>query len=251
MTKTYDTPFIMPANDVTILVWVERWRFDHWEYDNSDSKVVSLAVPAPPPPPPPCSISISAPDSAQQGETVNLSTVITNNSPYAQLYKTEMYANAEFIGSIEATIPGYSSRTYGGSFVMPADDVTILVWVERWKFDHWEYDNSDSKVVSLAVPAPPELAWLYTDVVGEGRIEREPPDNAFPIGTVVTLTAIPDSGYRFFEWRGDLSGISPTKSIIMDEDKYVTALFELIPAPPPPPAEPEFRGFAVKEYTRG
>ena len=107
-----------------------------------------------PPPPPPCSISISAPGSAQEGATASLSATITNNSPYAQLYKTSMYAGAEFIGSIEDTIPGYSSRTYSGSFVMPARAVTVLVWVEVWHVDHWDYNNSASKVISLEAEVP-------------------------------------------------------------------------------------------------
>lgn len=110
--------------------------------------------PEEPPSVPPCSISISAPDSAREGATVSLSTTITNSSPYAQLYKTEMYADVEFIGSIEDTIPGYSSRTYSGSFVMPARAVTILIWVERWAATYWAYDNSASKVISLEVEVP-------------------------------------------------------------------------------------------------
>jgi len=120
--------------------------------------------PEPPPPEPepapPCSISITAPDSAQEGETVSLSATITNNSPYAQLYKTELYAGAEFIGSIEDTIPGYSSRFYNGSFVMPAFDVTILIWVEVWRVDYWDYNNSASRIVSFAIP--PEYAGSIT-----------------------------------------------------------------------------------------
>ena len=136
--------------------------------------------PEPPPPEeplpaPPCSISITAPDSAQEGETVSLSALITNNSPYAQLYKTKLYAGTEFIGSIEDTIPGYSSRTYGGSFVMPAFDVTILIWVEVWRVDHWDYNNSASRIVSLVIP--PE----YTGSITRKELDYDAVRVPFPV----------------------------------------------------------------------
>lgn len=138
--------------------------------------------PEPPPgeplPAPPCSISITAPDSAQEGEKVSLSATITNNSSYAQLYKTELYAGTEFIGSIEDTIPGYSSRNYGGSFVMPARDVTVLIWVEVWRVDHWDYNNSASKMVSLVVPPPPPE---FAGTISRKELEYDHVERGIPV----------------------------------------------------------------------
>ncbi len=157
--KTYSASFTMPADDITVLAWVERWVFDHWAYYGSDSESVALYTPPPPPPPPvppPCSIFIAAPSSAEEGERVQLSARITNNSPNAELYKIEMYAGADLIGRITDTIPGGSSETYGGSFTMPAGDITILVWVEVSYLGEWRYSNSASRTVTLA----PEVAWV-------------------------------------------------------------------------------------------
>jgi len=47
----------------------------------------------------------------------------------------------------------------------------------------------------------------------------------FPRGTNVTLTAIPDPGWVFMGWGGDCTGTSPTCTLTMDRDRWVTAFF--------------------------
>ena len=44
-------------------------------------------------------------------------------------------------------------------------------------------------------------------------------------GTVVQLTAVPDSGYSFSGWNGDLSGSANPTSLTMNSAKAVTATF--------------------------
>jgi len=34
----------MPAFDVTILIWVEVWRVDHWDYNSSATRNVALEL---------------------------------------------------------------------------------------------------------------------------------------------------------------------------------------------------------------
>ncbi len=46
-------------------------------------------------------------------------------------------------------------------------------------------------------------------------------------GSVVTVTATPNTGYAFSSWSGDCSG--PTCSVTMDSDKTVTANFTTVP----------------------
>lgn len=60
--------------------------------------------------------------------------------------------------------------------------------------------------------------------VGSGIVS--PSDGDFDVGTEVTLTATPSSGYRFVSWSGDVSGTSPVITITMDSNKNVTANFE-------------------------
>ena len=51
----------------------------------------------------------------------------------------------------------------------------------------------------------------------------------FPGGTVVTLTAVPDSGATFAGWSGGCTGSSATCSVTMNASRSVTATFNTIP----------------------
>jgi len=69
---------------------------------------------------------------------------------------------------------------------------------------------------------------LNLDVSGGGSITSDPlPMAKFYLpNTVVTLTAVPDSGFEFIEWTGDLTGSDNPTTITMDEVKSITAVFE-------------------------
>jgi len=50
-------------------------------------------------------------------------------------------------------------------------------------------------------------------------------DGTYASGTLVKLTAVPASGYKFNSWSGDLTGNSNPVTIIMDKNKTITATF--------------------------
>jgi uncharacterized repeat protein (TIGR02543 family) len=59
-----------------------------------------------------------------------------------------------------------------------------------------------------------------------GSITKSPDQTTYTYGTVVTLTAIPDAGYHFTGWAGDVANpTSPTTTIFMAENKTITANF--------------------------
>jgi len=62
-----------------------------------------------------------------------------------------------------------------------------------------------------------------------GTTDPVPGSHTYDVGTDVSLTAIPDSGYRFTGWTGDVLGglenVIPV-TITMDSDKSITANFE-------------------------
>ena len=107
-------------------------------------------------------IVITAPDSAQAGVTVNFSVKVKNISAYHYTFHTECWAPDQLpeskIIDEEEIITSGSSKTYSGSFVMPSKDAQIFVWVERWAFDHYVYDNSALKDVILSIPGFSEFA---------------------------------------------------------------------------------------------
>jgi len=60
---------------------------------------------------------------------------------------------------------------------------------------------------------------------GAGSVSLNPPGGVYQSGTQVQLTATANSGYVFDHWEGDLIGNEITKTILMDSNKTVTAVF--------------------------
>ena len=62
-----------------------------------------------------------------------------------------------------------------------------------------------------------------------GRGGKVSGGGSYDLGSEVTLTAIPDDGYKFAYWTGDVSTMQNPIKITMDVAKNVTAVFEPIP----------------------
>jgi uncharacterized repeat protein (TIGR02543 family) len=60
---------------------------------------------------------------------------------------------------------------------------------------------------------------------GAGTVSLNPAGGTYPAGTVVTLTAIANSGYTFSSWSGDVTGTSNPTTVTMTANKSVTAIF--------------------------
>jgi len=60
-----------------------------------------------------------------------------------------------------------------------------------------------------------------------GVVALDPPGPAYPLGSVVTLTANPDPSQLFTGWGGDLQGSGNPTTLVVDADKMVTAGFVL------------------------
>ncbi|MDH4210903.1 MAG: NF038122 family metalloprotease [candidate division WOR-3 bacterium] len=67
--------------------------------------------------------------------------------------------------------------------------------------------------------------YIHTRVAGSGAVEIEPDTPWHDPGTPVQVTAIPDSGWIFNAWGDDLSGNTNPATVIMDDDKFITATF--------------------------
>ena len=71
----------------------------------------------------------------------------------------------------------------------------------------------------------PVMYVLDTSVSGSGMISIDPDQATYGSGQSVALTAVPDPGYNFAGWGGDLSGSINPVTITMDGDKTITAIF--------------------------
>jgi hypothetical protein len=90
------------------------------------------------------------------------------------------------------------------------------------------------KIGFTASAIPSGRYALAVSTTGSGQVTK---DSAGPViwenyapNTVVTLTAIPNSGQSFTGWSGDCAGMSFTTSVTMDKNKVCTANFYPIPS---------------------
>jgi len=84
--------------------------------------------------------------------------------------------------------------------------------------------NSNKDITANFTSIPPTYT-LTTHVDPEGAGTVSPPGGTFPSGTVVSVSANPNSGWTFDRWSGSASGTSQTITIIMDSNKEITAHF--------------------------
>ena len=76
-------------------------------------------------------------------------------------------------------------------------------------------------------------AWMKTEVpltlsiskIGTGTITADPPDFIYNPGTLVTLTAVPDTASTFAGWEGDTVSTDNPIVLMMNSNKVITARF--------------------------
>ncbi|MBZ0122625.1 MAG: hypothetical protein K8F31_01910, partial [Roseovarius sp.] len=100
-----------------------------------------------------------------------------------------------------------------------------------WRFDHWSGALSGSTNPSnLTMDGDKSVTatfiqtfTLSTSASGNGSIT--PSAGTYDTGTVVSLQATPDAGWRFKEWTGALSGSTNPTNLTMNSNKSVGATF--------------------------
>ncbi len=109
---------------------------------------------------------------------------------------------------------------------------------EEYLFAEWTGDvENEENPLSLTVDQDYSLTAnfekktysLSTNTEGDGAIDEnvvQEKSTDYESGTVVELTANPGEGYKFVEWKGDLSGTENPQQITVDNPKEVTAVFE-------------------------
>ena len=70
-----------------------------------------------------------------------------------------------------------------------------------------------------------ELLVKYTLTTNAENGTVIPSDSTYYDGTTAELTAIPNEGYKFSKWTGDISGLSNPVTVTMDTNKTITAIF--------------------------
>ncbi|HRW07547.1 MAG TPA: DUF1349 domain-containing protein [Caldilineaceae bacterium] len=106
-----------------------------------------------------------------------------------------------------------------------------------WNFSGWSGDLSGNQnPATLAITGSEVVTATFTpkplalniQLNGGGTVRLNPDQIYFDNGDVVTLTAIPNRGWVFDGWSGDLTGGDVAKVLTMNSNKTVTANFRLL-----------------------
>ena len=104
---------------------------------------------------------------------------------------------------------------------------------KRYVFEVWnDGDTTNPRVITVGNSNADYIAnykvqyYLEADVEGRGNVELSPEGPWYDSNDTVFVKAIPDSGYYFAGWSGDLSGVKEDTSLVMDGPKNITAKFE-------------------------
>ncbi|AZR72908.1 hypothetical protein BBF96_05590 [Anoxybacter fermentans] len=62
---------------------------------------------------------------------------------------------------------------------------------------------------------------------GKGKVTKNPDQSLYEKGTKVTLNAIPEEGWKFKSWKGDITGSTNPVNITVDKNNNVIAVFEI------------------------
>jgi uncharacterized repeat protein (TIGR02543 family) len=123
--------------------------------------------------------------------------------------------------------PNAASYTYGQVVTLQA------VPDAGYTFSGWSGDlTGTTNPVTLVMNANKSVtanftANSYTLSISatHGSVTRSPNAASYTYGQVVTLQAVPDAGYAFSGWSGNLTGTTNPATLVMDANKSVTANF--------------------------
>jgi len=126
-------------------------------------------------------------------------------------------------GSIDLTPPG---GTYVAGTVVVATATPDAGYLFRgWTGDLSGTENPTTLVLDADKSVGAQFARPTLVVTAGSGGSVDPAGGTYDAGSVVTLTATPDPGFAFVGWSGDLSGAQNPATLVMDDDRSVTASF--------------------------
>ena len=169
---------------------------------------------------------------------------------------------AEYDLTASSTEGGQVSSPGEGTFTYGDGEVVKLVAVAEngYRFANWAGDvstiadpsaaattitmNDNCSVTANFYENPLTYYTLTVEVNGNGSTSPSAGQHTYAAGTVVSITAVPASGYQFVNWTGSMGtvAIAATTTVTMNSDYFVMANFEKELTSPDPNFDAKIRG---------
>jgi len=99
--------------------------------------------------------------------------------------------------------------------------VTLKFIKSGYTFSPNDFEVNEQK--EYTINAEVDSGNINVSTEGSGTVNQNTISSAS--GNEVELTAVPDDGWKFDQWKGDISGTENPKTIVVEEDINVTAVF--------------------------
>ena len=187
-------------------------------------------------------VNLSNPTNATIVDQQGVGTIINDDQPVPPATPSGLAASANNPTTVTLTWNDHAAdetgfkieRKVGGVFnqiaVVAADVVAFTetglnsntAYTYRVRAYNVAGNSAYSNEISVSTPG---VSSLTINTVGSGAVIADPMNAVYLNGTVVTLTATPEAGFRFGGWSGDLSGLDNPVTLTMSQNKTVTATF--------------------------
>ncbi len=167
------------------------------------------------------------------GRDYPISFTLTSNASVTGVFVPENYVNLSVTnnggGSVNVD-PAAAQYLVGEVVTLEAIPDPGFEFIE-WRQGHTGTDNPTSFIIEEATTVRaifqeiPTYSITINPPVGEGSVEKDPDKGAYEEGEEVELTAVPEVGYVFSEWSGDLTGSDNPATITMNSNKSITPIF--------------------------
>jgi uncharacterized repeat protein (TIGR02543 family) len=139
--------------------------------------------------------------------------------------------------TISVTGSGSTNPAVGSYVYSQGSSVQVTASpVAGWSFDHWVLDGSSAGSVNpytVTMNSGHTLGAVFTQSTytltvstsGQGSVSKVPSQATYAYGSSVQLTATPSTGWSFSGWSGGASGTANPLTIVMNDNKAVTATF--------------------------
>jgi hypothetical protein len=138
---------------------------------------------------------------------------------FTRIYELTPAESGQTYQKITVDLSGYEGETVHIAFRYASANNGSTSWF----IDDVAVSNADQPVLLMVTITPPENGTITVmngnDVVADGAELEE--------GTVLTLTATADEGYRFVCWGDNIT--TPNREITLNSNVTISATFELIP----------------------
>jgi uncharacterized repeat protein (TIGR02543 family) len=175
-----------------------------------------------------------------QNDSVSVSlTPGFTGSSYTEYWRIWVDYNGDhdFADAGEQVFSGSGSSVVSGSFTVPTSTIIgntrmrVSMSYSTYAPNCGSFTYGEVEDYTINISPAGATYTLSTNTVGNGSITLNPPGGTYGDGTVVTCTAVPDAGWQFDGWSGDLTGSTNPQNITMNSNKSITATFSLIQVP--------------------